>query len=700
MLSNIELGLYDNLRWGELPGDDHDDDHDHDHGFSSLEDIFTVSTSELQDTLASMSLTDASVLDTSLAGTSIDVGDTATNGFDFGITVVDGVGGIATEILELFGELTILAMQTWTQFLGGAEGASIEVQVNVGGTSAVASAGPGGIFLDQIIDLNGSGVFDTGDLVTAIAGTILELQTGFDPNGAAPDIFVNVNDQLLNSGAFFFDTTLEQVVPGNQFDFYSVILHELGHGLGFLGLSNQPGVLPAFNFGTAEDPIIAEVATLYDLLIQVDENGQPFFVGANAIETYGAPVPLEFQTGNPGSDISHVLGTINADGSPTDLRLALMNPFVIPGDRVDIGDLELAIMADIGHTITQLTGGLINEFDPLPDEFVPTATVDDGFGVGDGSVLVGVSLDQIPPFLGIASSVAVRVTGPTGASGTTRLQFLPGETFAVFGVDVATFFGIDLTDTGGTNVSGDLEVTLYNPAQADLANGEQSETITVTVNATVGTTGDDDIDGGNGRQTIFADDGNDEVNGGNGNDFADGGAGDDDVSGGNGRDTVLGGEGNDFVDGGNGNDVVGGGAGNDTLLGGNGRDTVDGGAGDDEINGANGNDLLIGGAGDDTIIGGNGNDVLISGSGIDVLTGGNGRDDFDVTDATVATITDLNFRGRDEIIIGDTTISNAGELNAFIDGETVFAETSGDDLIITFGAEQTLIIEDGADLFA
>jgi hypothetical protein len=66
----------------------------------------------------------------------------------------------------------------------------------------------------------------------------------------------------------------------------------------------------------------------------------------------------------------------------------------------------------------------------------------------------------------------------------------------------------------------------------------------------------------------------------------------------------------------------------------------------------------------------------------------------------VATITDLNFRGRDEIIIGDTTISNAGELNAFIDGETVFAETSGDDLIITFGAEQTLIIEDGADLFA
>lgn len=71
--------------------------------------------------------------------------------------------------------------------------------------------------------------------------------------------------------------------------------------------------------------------------------------------------------------------------------------------------------------------------------------------------------------------------------------------------------------------------------------------------------------------------------------------------------------------GGNGNDQLQGGDGNDTLDGGNGNDQLDGGAGNDVLNGGNGCDQLAGGAGDDSLTGGRGWDQLDGGEGNDVF---------------------------------------------------------------------------------
>ncbi len=141
-----------------------------------------------------------------------------------------------------------------------------------------------------------------------------------------------------------------------------------------------------------------------------------------------------------------------------------------------------------------------------------------------------------------------------------------------------------------------------------------------------GGTGDDDLDGTDGDDSIYGGDGNDDVNGGAGDDTLYGEDGNDTVNGGDGNDRVYGGNGNDNVNGGNGNDRLFGDAGNDTLNGGNGNDNVNGGNGNDNASGGNGNDTLNGGRGNDRLRGGSGNDRLVGGAGRDRLIGGPGRD--------------------------------------------------------------------------
>jgi Ca2+-binding RTX toxin-like protein len=89
-----------------------------------------------------------------------------------------------------------------------------------------------------------------------------------------------------------------------------------------------------------------------------------------------------------------------------------------------------------------------------------------------------------------------------------------------------------------------------------------------------------------------------------------------------GNDNLNGGSGDDIINGGDGNDKISGGAGNDTLIGGSGNDTLDGGSGDDILDGGSGSDTLNGGSGDDVLI----YEVSDTGATKDVYTGGSGVD--------------------------------------------------------------------------
>ena len=88
-------------------------------------------------------------------------------------------------------------------------------------------------------------------------------------------------------------------------------------------------------------------------------------------------------------------------------------------------------------------------------------------------------------------------------------------------------------------------------------------------------------------------------------------SGPDDLEGGDGNDRLVGRKGDDVLWGDRGNDELRGGKGNDDLHGGRGADTLVGGDGNDALHGGRGADRLMSGNGDDTFIGGPGADRFI-----------------------------------------------------------------------------------------
>ncbi|WP_201839779.1 calcium-binding protein [Microvirga zambiensis] len=116
------------------------------------------------------------------------------------------------------------------------------------------------------------------------------------------------------------------------------------------------------------------------------------------------------------------------------------------------------------------------------------------------------------------------------------------------------------------------------------------------------------------------------IEGFDGDDRLYGDGGNDTVIGGAGQDMVFGGMGRDHLDGGEGNDTLYGDIENDVLRGSSGDDSLYGGSGNDALAGGDGDDQLYGDVGNDTIDGGTGNDCLYGGTGKNKLIGGSGHD--------------------------------------------------------------------------
>ncbi len=137
------------------------------------------------------------------------------------------------------------AISTWAAALS-TSGGPIVVEVtwrDFGSTSVLGSAGPSAFYNT-----------DEGFIPTALWNT----RNNTDVNGATPEIYVS-----LNSARPWYTGTGSPT--GNQLDLESVMLHELGHGLGFLG-SESPG--------NAAPP-----ASVYDH--HVSYLGRPYLTGSN-----------------------------------------------------------------------------------------------------------------------------------------------------------------------------------------------------------------------------------------------------------------------------------------------------------------------------------------------------------------------------------------------------------------------------------
>ncbi|MEO6351265.1 MAG: fibronectin type III domain-containing protein [Candidatus Limnocylindrales bacterium] len=151
-----------------------------------------------------------------------------------------------------------------------------------------------------------------------------------------------------------------------QYDFYTVVLHELGHGLGFLGSFDSTGTSAEYGWWDGQAVRPMRYDALYDqqaggnLLISYPNpssqlkaqltDGTVFFGGNNVVATLGqraalyAPSPW-----NPGSSNAH----FDEASFPPGTVNALMTPYLSNGEVIhDPGPAMLAVFRDIGWTIT------------------------------------------------------------------------------------------------------------------------------------------------------------------------------------------------------------------------------------------------------------------------------------------------------------------------------------------------------------
>jgi len=238
----------------------------------------------------------------------------------------------------------------------------------------------------------------------------------------------------------------------------------------------------------------------------------------------------------------------------------------------------------------------------------------------------------------------------------------------------------------------------------------------------VGTTGLDDILGGEGDDLIAAEGDTDGVLGGPGNDRLVGGAGADEIRGGEGNDVVSTGTGDDAGFGEDGDDTVQGGAGNDWITGGDGSDFVKGDEGDDVLFGGAGTDILRGGTGNDTLVGADifreseeelggvnltfqdtvlydtdaddgdflngdqGDDVLILGKG-DYAIGGEGRDTFltGIWAKGEASIIEDYDPEEENILVSVDASQPLPTMSIFDDGDDAVVLMDGEPLLVLLG---------------
>jgi Ca2+-binding RTX toxin-like protein len=221
-------------------------------------------------------------------------------------------------------------------------------------------------------------------------------------------------------------------------------------------------------------------------------------------------------------------------------------------------------------------------------------------------------------------------------------------------------FGEDGIDTADYHLREDNLRLCANGRAESGASGE-NDTIAEDIEAITAGSGNDTLLGSDRADSMFGELGSDVIRGFGGDDLLVGGFnGSDTIDGGTGRDRMFAqpygadegdrdmidysSRGENFViriDGkptsgaaGEGDtiyagfEIIAGGLGNDKIFGTDRAETILGNAGNDELRGFGGNDRLDGGAGNDRLIGGDGDDVLIGRAGRDTLYGQNGADNI------------------------------------------------------------------------
>jgi hypothetical protein len=230
---------------------------------------------------------------------------------------------------------------------------SIEVMANWTplGSGVLGSAGPSAYAKDY----NGLPVANTRYPIV-LANKLL----GYDVAPLESDIETNFNSNFPN---WYYGT--DGNTPLGKYDFVSVVLHELCHGLGFIGSMTVSNGLGYWGMGTS-DPSIYDRFTLngwdqrlldttlfpnYSVTLATElQSNDIFFDGANAVTADGGVNPKLYapHVWSSGSSYSH----LDEDTYPPGSANALMTPSLNGAEaNHDPGSIVNGIFKDMGWAI-------------------------------------------------------------------------------------------------------------------------------------------------------------------------------------------------------------------------------------------------------------------------------------------------------------------------------------------------------------
>jgi len=225
------------------------------------------------------------------------------------------------------------AVAAWSRNIYGK--GTIDIQITVSSTTSIGTAN-GGPSMSVGIATDGPNTIYRG-------GAEHELLTGIDPNGTTPDIVITIDPTFIDRYLFVdSDPSHPSALPSNRMSAIQVLEHEIGHGLGITGFRDEnTGAL----LNGAESP--------WDKLVHINADGTANFVGSAAQAVFGGVVHV---TTEHNAEQYYHLGSSANDPIAADLMAGYASPL---GTRVDVSNVDLAILHDLGLQTFGSAGGVV-----------------------------------------------------------------------------------------------------------------------------------------------------------------------------------------------------------------------------------------------------------------------------------------------------------------------------------------------------
>lgn len=171
---------------------------------------------------------------------------------------------------------------------------------------------------------------------------VAEARAGVDPNPSKADVSIYIDPGSSYLAHLWWDpaiaTSLSANPPNDRTDAFTVLVHELLHGMGIVGWRDiETGALPG------------DYQSAWDALVTVNGN-RASFGGAATMALLGQPAEVRLGGSQGAFHLGN--GPAPADSGMPWVEAANFNSYYYyDGERYTLGRLELALLQDIGWTL-------------------------------------------------------------------------------------------------------------------------------------------------------------------------------------------------------------------------------------------------------------------------------------------------------------------------------------------------------------